>query len=246
METETEIQQRVSAFFTGDLTQDERQRLLAELPGNEALRAEFEFQEAVLFQMQREAMQRYQEKGAFDLPRQPRRLLYAAAAAIAMLVAVGWLFTRRPDAPSLDLMAFADPTGHIPGQTKLQQQPYADSLTHWLKTKQYLPLRQNLSDLPAQIPAGSISAALSDSLYALAVALLHGTDPSPGQASILLEAVAERSEDAFLRGWARRQLVYAADRQGNRELTIERIRTLASEAEDPALRRDATLLLEAY
>lgn len=242
MSMENLEQQRVHAFFSGKLSPEARQTLLAELQDNQALQDEFEFQQALFLRLQREAIEEHTAKKTIS----PRWYPYAAAAAIALLLAVGWLFTRRPESPASALLAFAAPTGHLPGQTKQQGLSGTDSLAYWLKTEQYRPLRQQLVGLPSRIPAGRISPAHSDSLYALAVALLHGSDPEPEQASHILEAVATRSEDAFLRSWASRQLVYAAFLQGDQDLTRARLKMLADEAEDPALRREAQQLWEAY
>ena len=241
---ETEVQKRVSAFFEGEMSQDEREALRAELADNEALRAEFEFQEALLFRMQREAMQRYEEKGAFDRVQRPRWYAYAAAAAIALIVALGWLFTRRPESPAPSLLAFAAPAAHLPGQTKSQDGTGIDSLAYWLETGQYLPLRHALADFPDRLPRGPLSPAYSDSLYTLAVAQLHGDAPQPEQATRWLETLVARSEDAYLVSWAQRQLVYAAYRQGQPELVRQRLQILAKKAADPALRREAQQLLD--
>ena len=107
-----------------------------------------------------------------------------------------------------------------------------------------LQLKRTVAPPTLRIPPTPKNQYPMGALASLGRAQLHSDAPDLDQASRLLEAIATRSEDAFLRSWAQRQLVYAAYRQGRPESARQRLQALAEQAEDPALRREAQQLLD--
>ncbi|MEL6674239.1 MAG: hypothetical protein AAFR61_18680 [Bacteroidota bacterium] len=240
--TQEERQAKVSAFFEGSLSAEERQSLLSGLEQDAALREEFELQEALLHGIQEKIVsEKYQQQRGVTFPLW-RVVGVAASILLLGLVVIWWTNsggTSPQDAREFAERTLADKDGFYEGGNKGPEDE-KDSLAYWISTAAYQQTIDRLRPTALVMPdSGLLSNGLADSLYTLAVALAHQEEATGlEEASRLLDALISRAEDPYRRTWAYRQQIWVALRQGN----DVRVRTLlengASISPDPAFQSD--------
>lgn len=247
---DTPLQETVSAFFKGKLSPEARQELLASLDHDAELRREFDFQEALMLGIQAQmAAAEWAETPVPVRAPWPTYRRYLVAATIVLCLGFVWWRLDSP-APSdweTRALAFAGPLDHLDGETKGDHRPTpVDSIAYWLRASDYTRLQDRLGGHAYFSEMPSLASTQSDTIYALALAYLHAEPPHQNleKAASLFDAIIQRSEDAVLRTWARKQQVVLAIKQGDTGQARAYLQALADDPYDPSLHNQAQQLLE--